>query len=143
MIGHRADELTCARPLGEGIRLPPCGTEPWREATGVETAGESSTGDAAEGAAGIEPNREGRGPFIKALADGGGKWLIRVIRAGLSGNGVFYPDAVLREAVPLFAGARVFVKGDDEHLIGKSRFKRDNPGKPLITKLRTSSPTDC
>ncbi len=49
-------------------------------------------------------------------------WRIRVIKAGLSGNGVFYPDTVLREAAPMFNGARVFNKSDDEHLkaTGKS-----------------------
>jgi hypothetical protein len=41
---------------------------------------------------------------------------VRVIRAGQSRNGNFYPDAVLRAAVPMFAGTRVFVKGDREHL---------------------------
>ncbi|MBN9530522.1 MAG: hypothetical protein J0H82_30220 [Alphaproteobacteria bacterium] len=48
-------------------------------------------------------------------------WRIRVIKAGLSGNGVFYPDAVLREAAPMFNGARVFNKSDEDHL--KARGK--------------------
>lgn len=47
-----------------------------------------------------------------------GRWLIRVIRAGLSGNRVFYPDSVLREAAPLLEGVRVFAKPDAEHVAG-------------------------
>lgn len=50
---------------------------------------------------------------------------VRVICAGLSQNGNIYPDAVLREAVPLFAGARVFVKGDREHLAGAGKDVRN------------------
>lgn len=52
--------------------------------------------------------------FIEAVA--GGKWLVRVIRAGLSANNNLYPAAVLREALALFDGARVFNKSDSEHL---------------------------
>lgn len=60
--------------------------------------------------------------FLEAI-DGpdGGKWLIRVIEAGASGNRNYYPDAVLRQAVPLFDGARVFVKSDDEHIAAKGK----------------------
>ncbi|MCB1909983.1 MAG: hypothetical protein KDH15_21690 [Rhodocyclaceae bacterium] len=54
-----------------------------------------------------------------------GRWLIRVIRAGRSGNGNYYPDAVLREAVPLVNGTRVFVKGDAEHLKGGGKDVRN------------------
>lgn len=40
--------------------------------------------------------------FVEAIDGGkGGKWLIRVIRAGLSKNGNFYTDAALREAASL------------------------------------------
>lgn len=65
-------------------------------------------------------------PFIEAVAgqDGqpaGLKWRIRVIRAGKSGNNNFYPDAVLREAAPLFDGVRVFVKSDAEHIKGQGK----------------------
>lgn len=64
--------------------------------------------------------------FIEAVGEAGaGRWLIRVIRAGLSGNRNFYPDAVLREAAPLFEGARVFVKSDDEHLKGAGKDVRN------------------
>lgn len=46
------------------------------------------------------------------------RYLVRVIRAGVSGNNVDYPPAVLREAVPLFNGCRVFSKSDEEHIAG-------------------------
>lgn len=57
------------------------------------------------------------GRVIEAAA-ATGEWLIRVIRAGESANGNVYPAAVLREAAPMFEGARVFVKSDDEHIKG-------------------------
>lgn len=63
----------------------------------------------------------GESVFIEAQGAAGGKWLIRVIKAGVSGNNNFYPDATLREAVPLFNGARVFVKSDAEHIKGDGK----------------------
>jgi len=54
--------------------------------------------------------------LVEAL--GGGAFKVRVIRAGMSGNRNFYSDAVLREAVGLFEGARVFEKSDAEHITG-------------------------
>lgn len=63
-----------------------------------------------------------QGVFIEAAGEpDSGKWLIKVVQAGLSLNGVYYPDAVLREAAPLFNGARVFVKGDVEHIKGQGK----------------------
>ncbi len=56
--------------------------------------------------------------LIEALAGRAGVFLIAAIRAGLSENGVFYADALLRESVALFQNVRVFVKGDKEHLAG-------------------------
>ena len=74
-----------------------------------------------------------QGGFIEAVdaagARAGTSWKIRVIRAGLSGNNTFYSDAVLREAVPLFNKARVFVKGDEEHLAGKGKDVRNLIGR--------------
>lgn len=61
------------------------------------------------------------GVFIEALAANAStasRYLVRVIRAGTSLNGVEYPAAVLREAVSLFDGVRVFSKSDDEHITG-------------------------
>jgi len=56
---------------------------------------------------------------------GGTVYRVRVIRAGLSRNHRLYPAAVLREAVPLINGARVFVKGDQEHLAGAGKDVRN------------------
>lgn len=59
--------------------------------------------------------------FLESKDSKGLKWRIKVVKSGLSGNRNFYPDAVLREALPLFNGARVFVKSDEEHLKGKGK----------------------
>lgn len=59
--------------------------------------------------------------FLEADDGKKGRFKVRVIRAGLSGNGNFYPDAVLREALPMFRGVRVFIKSDEEHLAGKGK----------------------
>lgn len=70
---------------------------------------------------------QGSGVFIEAVAAADAsappRYLVRVIRAGTSLNGVNYPAAVLREAVPLFDGVRVFVKNDDEHVKGDQKAK--------------------
>jgi len=64
--------------------------------------------------------------FIAREGDAEGSvYKIRVIRAGVSGNGNYYPDAVLREAAPMFNGVRVFVKSDEEHLAGKGKDVRN------------------
>ncbi|MEW8494243.1 MAG: hypothetical protein AB2604_10595 [Candidatus Thiodiazotropha taylori] len=67
------------------------------------------------------------GVFVEAVS--GSTFRIRVIRAGLSGNKTLYPDAVLREAVPLFDGVRVFVKSDEEHIKGKGKDFRNLIGR--------------
>ncbi|MGO1078333.1 phage major capsid protein [Inquilinus sp. CA228] len=79
-----------------------------------------------------------QGPFLEAveLGDAGAKkFLIRVIRAGASGNGNFYPDAALREALPMFNGARVFSKSDEEHLAGKGKDFRNLVGRLAEAKF--------
>lgn len=65
------------------------------------------------------------GVFIEALAadSSSPRYLVRVIRAGTSLNGVNYPAAVLREAAPLFEGVRVFVKSDEDHVRGTAGAK--------------------
>lgn len=67
------------------------------------------------------------GVFLEAVAgEGGGSvYRVRVIRAGLSRNARFYPAEVLREAAGLFDGARVFVKGDAEHVAGAGKDVRN------------------
>jgi hypothetical protein len=76
------------------------------------------------------------GFFIEALAAADAskpaRYLVRVIKAGTSLNGVTYPAAVLREAVPLFDGVRVFAKNDAEHVSGDQKAK---DFKNLVGKL--------
>jgi hypothetical protein len=67
--------------------------------------------------------------FLIEAAGDGRRWRIRVIKAGLSINNAFYSDKVLREAAPLFEGARVFVKGDLEHLSGLGKDFRNLIGR--------------
>ena len=50
-----------------------------------------------------------------------GRWPVRAIRAGLSRNGHYYPPAVLREAAPLFEGARVLARADEDHVAGRNK----------------------
>lgn len=73
------------------------------------------------------------GAFLEALDAKGGKpasrFLIRVLRAGLSGNGNFYPDRVLKKSVALFDDVRVFVKGDQEHERGQGKDFRNLVGR--------------
>lgn len=49
---------------------------------------------------------------------------VTIIRAGPSLNGNHYPAAVLKEAVPLFEGVRVFVKSDAQHTKGEGKDVR-------------------
>lgn len=75
--------------------------------------------------------REAQASFLEAASgeNGATRFRIRVIRAGASGNANYYPDAVLREAVPLFEGARVLVKSDEDHLAGKGKDPRNLIGR--------------
>ena len=78
---------------------------------------------------GAEKMAEAMDSLFLREADGeGGAWRIRVIRAGASGNLNYYPDAVLREAVPMFEGVRVFAKSDAEHLAGQGKDIRNLVG---------------
>lgn len=54
-----------------------------------------------------------------------GSIAVTLIRAGTSGNANYYPDQVLREAVQLFEGVRVFVKSDDDHTKGGGKDVRN------------------
>jgi hypothetical protein len=78
--------------------------------------------------------------FIEAVGEpAGGVWLIRVIRAGESGNRNYYPDAVLRDAVRLVEGARAFEKSDAEHVAAGTQAIA--PGKSfrnLVGQLRNA-----
>lgn len=78
--------------------------------------------------------------IFEAVGDpGGGRWLIRVIKGGLSLNGRFFAGAALREAAPLFEGARVFEKSDEEHLKGAGKSVRNLIGG--LTAPRYVAPT--
>ncbi len=65
------------------------------------------------------------GDFLEAHASLPGRYLIRVIRGGISGNGNMYPDRVLREAAQRFEGVRVYAKSDAEHLVGGGKDVRN------------------
>ena len=56
--------------------------------------------------------------FIEAAAGDGSAWDAILVRAGKSKNKTFYPDAVLREAAPLYEGAHIYAKSDDDHRKG-------------------------
>jgi hypothetical protein len=73
-------------------------------------------------------DRVAEAAILEAADQASGVWRIRIIRAGLSTNGNYYPDAALREAVPLFEKARVFVKSDQEHLAGGGKDFRNLVG---------------
>jgi len=80
--------------------------------------------------------------FIEAKTGDGksGRWVVRVIQAGLSGNGTVYPATTLREAVPLFEGVRVFVKGDEEHLAGKGKHVCNLIGRMVNARFVEADP---
>lgn len=63
------------------------------------------------------------GTVFTEAADG--SIAVTLISAGGSGNGNFYGDAALREAVPMFEGVRVFAKSDAEHISGKGKDVRN------------------
>lgn len=77
-----------------------------------------------------ETMAECRDLFVEADDGGtGGRWLIRVIRAGVSENARVYSPAVLREAAERFAGTRVFAVSDREHLAGTGKDVRNLIGR--------------
>lgn len=86
-------------------------TQEWQPVTAVVR--EAAPGDAS---------------FIEAKDAEGRTWEVRVIRAGASKNGNFYPDTTLREAAPLFDGVKVFAKADAEHIAGKGKDVRNVVG---------------
>ncbi len=64
-----------------------------------------------------------------ATEKGAKRFKIRVISAGVSKNGNYYPPDVLRAAVPLFDGVRVLVRSDEEHLQGRGKDFRNLIGR--------------
>lgn len=85
-----------------------------------------------------------KGSFVEAVAgdDNKGRYSVRVIRSGASGNNNYYPDTVLREALPLFDGARVFVKADEEHIQGKGKDVRNLIGRLSEPRFVEGKTTD-
>ncbi|SDH74593.1 hypothetical protein [Roseospirillum parvum] len=81
----------------------------------AESSGAILTERGASGAAAVLPP----GPGGRT----GTRFEVRVIQAGLSGNGNLYPPAVLREAVAdgLFDQVKVLVKPDRDHLAGHGK----------------------
>ena len=101
------------------------------------------------------------GVAFREAADGSIE--VTLVRAGRSINRNYYPDAVLREAAPMFEGVRVFNKTDADHIAGKGKavdnllggiygtrfvegktpdtgalvgtFKPLNPADPVVTKM--------
>jgi hypothetical protein len=56
------------------------------------------------------------------------RYRVKLIKAGISANGNDYPIAVLHEAAPLYEGARILVRGDDEHLADRGKNPRNIGG---------------
>ncbi len=67
-------------------------------------------------------------PLALLEAEPGSRYRVRVLRAGLSHNNVFYSDAALMKGAPLFDGVRVFAKSDKEHLAGEGKDIRNLVG---------------
>lgn len=91
----------------------------------------------------VEATRNSDAAFIEAVGGdpASGVWVIRVIRAGESGNRNYYPDQVLRDAVRLVEGARVFEKTDSEHVAAADSKTGVAPGKSfrnLVGALRNA-----
>jgi hypothetical protein len=80
--------------------------------------------------------------FLEAVNEEGSVWDVTVIKAGTSLNGNYYPDKVLREAVPLFDGARVFVKSDAQHIKGEGKDVRNIAGWITGAKFVEGKKTD-
>jgi hypothetical protein len=64
------------------------------------------------------------GRMIEAVDDTGYEWLVCLITAGEAKSGTYYPPEVLREAAPLFEGARAFDRSDKDHLADKGASVR-------------------
>lgn len=132
-----------------------------------------AVGEPAEVVATFAPVRESAAPGqlqvpangfrLVEAADGGVAIEVTLIRAGLSLNGNYYPDATLQAAVPLFEAVRVFAKSDDVHTKGGGKdvnnllggiygvrfvagaaadsgalvgtFRAINPAEPAVTKM--------
>ena len=97
--------------------------------TAVETAAETVLAETAVLTAAMPAATDPAGPGAATAAPKAPRWRVRAIRAGLSANGNFYADAVLRAAVPLFDGARVLARSDEDHLADTARDVRNIVGR--------------
>jgi len=91
----------------------------WQFAYTIDDNNEAILGDPVEVKEEFVPIREAVS-FIEANTKDG-RYLVCIIKAGLSLNNTYYPDAVLREAAPRFERVRVFEKSDSEHLKGEGK----------------------
>lgn len=143
------NQVTLGTPV-EVIKefVPAASASAMREAAPNKPASEDAPESGSVHAAHKEPASGGERPaavqlqgevFIEAVKSAEGdkpaRYLVRVIKSGLSGNGVVYPAAVLREAAPLFNGVRVFAKSDDEHLASKGKDFRQLVGRLTSAKF--------
>ncbi|XHS78504.1 hypothetical protein ACFJGW_00605 [Burkholderiaceae bacterium UC74_6] len=86
-----------------------------------------SLGAPSEVVLGYTPVREAaaaapEGAVLREAADGSIE--VTIAKAGLSANRNYYSDSVLREAVALFEGVRVFAKSDADHTKGAGKDVR-------------------
>lgn len=98
----------------------------WQFTYSIDESNQVTLGDPIEVKEEFVPIKEAlqleNATFIEAQGEpNSGKWLVRVIKAGLSLNHNYYPDAVLREAASMFNNARVFSKSDAEHIKGEGK----------------------
>lgn len=96
---------------------------PYTIADGVVTVGEPE--EVVEAYVSIKEAAPGDVVLRMVEADGqevGARWEATLICAGVSLNGIYYSDQVLREAAPQFDGVRICLKSDAEHL---KETKRD------------------
>jgi len=91
----------------------------WQFSYTIDDNNQAILGDPVEVKEEFVPIREAVS-FIEANTKDG-RYLVCVIKAGLSLNNTYYPDAVLREAAPRFERVRVFEKSDNEHLKGEGK----------------------
>lgn len=96
----------------------------------IGTDNQVALGDAQEVVEQYAPVRmaEASESFLEATDAEGRTWDAVLIRSGLSANKTFYPDAVLREAAPLFEGARVLARSDADHIKGDGKDARNIVG---------------
>lgn len=69
-------------------------------------------------------------PLVEAKGEkpDGSKWEVVLIKAGTSKNRVRYTEKVLKEAAPLFEGAKVLARSDQDHLAGRDKSVRNIVG---------------